>query len=1164
MKQLNRMVLVNWYVLGAMEIPIKGNVAIVGPNGSGKSSLLDAMQTVLMGGHKRHLSFNASAGEKSERSLRTYCLGFLDDMGKKANAREDSLTYLAMSFFDTETAKESCIGVAISASTANADEEVLGRFILPDFSVTLDDFTVKQGSGRMPRAWNEVRDNLFKQCPEMVLEKRASRYIRELVTHLSHDHQMPNDDEKFIKNFKNALKFLPIDSPTRFVREFVLDENVVHVGAFRKSLDEYRSMEAKTRDVANRIEELEKVKELCRGISRNLKNAIEYEWVVHETRFESADLKKEDAEERMETWQEQETQVNAQLEAVSQELNRVMQDLADARAALNNTDSAHQINALASSIRADQHELSVVSERIQKAYSLMRTAVGFNQQRHLLPAEFANLVDQAVEIWRSGESLIANAWPEDPVSVDATLNKMRSSIESVRRAVSRQYEDSVIRIAELRSTIQNQKSAVDQLKQGRAPVRRNTADLMELLQEYGIESTPICELVDITEDKWRIAIESFLGARREALIVDPDKVKEAITLYRRKGRHLKGCRIINTTKSDEWINRSKSGTLVQFVETSNDHALAYMNRALGAVMAVETENELLRHERALTYDCMLQTEGSTTAINELTPVMGIRRRGDQAILQGKQVDDLITEFTQLGKQHESLEKLRDSLISLDGGLNQVTEPVFDLVQQRKKLNHHIDGYQQTITDLRNHDDSGIQQRIADLAELQKATEQGQKQLMDKLQKARTGLIKDGAQLEVLEKDLTEHAQARSVCEAKADFDPQAAQEKRDYLDESCGGELERIIFEAAKKAQAELQLHEKKKNGVRDAVAQYKARHHGGGMSHQGLDKISPDSSHQDLEGYVNETVQALQESELAQYTLKAERARLEAESAFRSDFVAHLNDQINKIRDLIRELNSHLKNRPFHKEMYSFEMMPNPELKDILELVEAYTRSDSANVGSLFDMKFDQNSQHKNALERIHEVLKNEGESNLLQDYRNFYNFELVVKDLEGNRKTTLTQRIKTGSGGEHQVPFYVAMAAALGATYRLREGSDGKPIGGFSLSVFDEAFNKLDSENTVTSLGFMSDLGLQTIIAAPDEKYSLLSTCMDTIINVCREGRVVDIDVEFPTDLGKALLASDHPAKVMAEQGFKAESEDLDGLDTESETQSKSKEEQTEISFD
>ena len=55
-----------------------------------------------------------------------------------------------------------------------------------------------------------------------------------------------------------------------------------------------------------------------------------------------------------------------------------------------------------------------------------------------------------------------------------------------------------------------------------------------------------------------------------------------------------------------------------------------MNRALGGVMAVETETELLRHERALTYDCMLQTEGSTTAINEQQPIMGIRRRGQPA------------------------------------------------------------------------------------------------------------------------------------------------------------------------------------------------------------------------------------------------------------------------------------------------------------------------------------------------------------------------------------------------------------------------------------------------------------------------------------------------------------------------------------------------------
>jgi len=1141
MKQLNRIVLVNWYVLGAVEIPIKGNVAIVGPNGSGKSSLLDAIQTILMGGHKRHLSFNASAGEKSERSLRTYCLGFMDDNGKKATAREDSLTYMALSFFDTETAKESCIGIAISASTASAEEDVLGRFILPEFSVSLDDFSVKEGNGRMPRPWNEVRESLLKQCPEMILEKRANRFIRDMVTHLSHEAQMPNDDDKFVKNFKNALKFVPIDSPTRFIREFVLDENIVHVGAFRKSLDEYRAMEQKTLEVSNRIAELEKAQELCNGISRNVKNAVEYEWVVHEGRFEQADLRKEDAAERLEAYSEQEEKLQQELEENSARLNQAMQDLADARAELNSSDSAHKINALESTVKARQHEQNVVKDKIQQAYNLLRTTVSFANYNDLLPDDFKPLVERSVELWRSGENMLADAWPSEPVSVDKVISELKEQVDSVRKAISRRYEESVIRINDLRSLIQNQKSAVEQLQQGRAPIRHNTRELMELLSEYGIDSTPICELADINDDKWRIAIESFLGARREALVVAPDRVKEAITLYRRKGRHLKGCRIINTTKSGDWLHRSKPGSLAQFIETDNEHAQAYLNRALGGVMAVETEQELLRQERALTYDCMLQTEGSTTSINELSPIMGIRRRQDQLEVQGRQVDELIAEFTTLGKRHESLEKLRDALISMTSGLTQVTESVFDLVNQREQLSSEIQGYEQAVVDLRNHDDSGIQQRIAELADSQKQVEARQKTLMDKLQKVRTGMIKDNAALEVLEQELVEHAQARTLCEEKPHFDAQSAQEKRDYLDESCGGELERIIFEAAKKAQSELQLHEKKKNAVRDAVAQYKARYHGGGMSHQELDNISADSSHEDLEFYVNKTVQALRDSELAEYTKKAERARLEAETAFRSDFVAHLNDQINKIKDLIRELNSHLKNRPFHQEMYSFEMMPNPELKDILELVEAYTRLDQANVGTLFDIQHQGDNTHREALNKIHDVLRDEGESSLLQDYRNFYNFELVVKDLQGNRKTTLTQRIKTGSGGEHQVPFYVAMAAALGATYRLKEGGDGRPVGGMSLSVFDEAFNKLDSENTVTSLGFMSDLGLQTIIAAPDEKYSLLSSCMDTIINVCRDGRIVDLDVEFPTEQGKELLASDHPYKIMAAEATEMEEASL-----------------------
>ena len=113
-------------------------------------------------------------------------------------------------------------------------------------------------------------------------------------------------------------------------------KNIVPCGRVSvKSLDEYRVMEQKTREVANRIGELEKVQEQCKGIHRNVKNSAEYEWVVHETRFEHADLKKEGAQDRLEANQEKETQLQADLEANSEQLNTVMQNLAEARAELN-------------------------------------------------------------------------------------------------------------------------------------------------------------------------------------------------------------------------------------------------------------------------------------------------------------------------------------------------------------------------------------------------------------------------------------------------------------------------------------------------------------------------------------------------------------------------------------------------------------------------------------------------------------------------------------------------------------------------------------------------------------------------------------------------------------------------------------------------------------
>jgi uncharacterized protein YPO0396 len=132
--------------------------------------------------------------------------------------------------------------------------------------------------------------------------------------------------------------------------------------------------------------------------------------------------------------------------------------------------------------------------------------------------------------------------------------------------------------------------------------------------------------------------------------------------------------------------------------------------------------------------------------------------------------------------------------------------------------------------------------------------------------------------------------------------------------------------------------------------------------------------------------------------------------------------------------------------------------------------------------------------------------------------------KEGKGNPEL-LSCRLGKGSGGEHQSPFYVAIGAALAAAYRIERDDDGGFRGGMGIAAFDEAFSKLDLQNTVSALGFLDELGLQVLLAAPDEKYGQIAENVDTIVNVYRDGANVHIDAEYIKPAAKQILSSDNP---------------------------------------
>lgn len=215
------------------------------------------------------------------------------------------------------------------------------------------------------------------------------------------------------------------------------------------------------------------------------------------------------------------------------------------------------------------------------------------------------------------------------------------------------------------------------------------------------------------------------------------------------------------------------------------------------------------------------------------------------------------------------------------------------------------------------------------------------------------------------------------------------------------------------------------------------------------------------------------------------------------------------------------MKDRQFHgRDYYSFKALEAPTHVDMIELVEA-SRKAEFNLPLFGDRSEAANSPMMRAVRQIEEILSNpEARTEEIEDPRKYFNFELYIQDAEGKIRSSLTSRAGTGSGGEGQLPFYIAIGASLAATYQNRRTGES----GLSLAIFDEAFNRLDTKAIGQCSEFMGDLGLQVMLATPGEKRHVFMEVVDTVVNVNRLGNQVMIETEFLTEKARdAIVAID-----------------------------------------
>ncbi|MDR4379259.1 ATPase, partial [Bacillus amyloliquefaciens] len=149
-------------------------------------------------------------------------------------------------------------------------------------------------------------------------------------------------------------------------------------------------------------------------------------------------------------------------------------------------------------------------------------------------------------------------------------------------------------------------------------------------------------------------------------------------------------------------------------------------------------------------------------------------------------------------------------------------------------------------------------------------------------------------------------------------------------------------------------------------------------------------------------------------------RAEAEMRRLMTEDLLTRLADKFERMRARLDALNERLASQTFTGQTHAFEAEVARRYAAVHALAPEVARSPDAAQAVLPSPEDGADkSPLAAALAEITALIEGEESAARLADYRNYFVYEIGMRDRAGNR-TTLSSRALRGSGGEAQAPFY------------------------------------------------------------------------------------------------------------------------------------------------
>ncbi|MCR5349456.1 MAG: AAA family ATPase [Acholeplasmatales bacterium] len=1065
MKKLVKIRLINWHYLSNETIEIKGNTLLTGPNASGKSTIMDAITFILTAGET---SFNLAANEKGKRDLKGYVKCKLGQDDKEYLRNGDVSGHIALEFHDEKTGRNFTVGAVIDAFGDLQPAKPLfyrSEDPISDSMFISDDNTI-YGTVEFRK-----HNPLFEY---FLTKKEAKKGFRNAFGSINED---------FYKLIPKALAFKPIADVKEFIYQNILEEKEIDVSAIKDSIRAYKELEITLKQIQSKIADLKEIDIIYQEILKIEENKSYLEYLM---RLFDVEKVKNDIQDAKKTILKE--------EALRETKEQAMRDIDSEKIVLQ--ERARELYNLLSNNETFKASEYVDTQIIKTKDNIAQLEA--NEQAFLkrstaykdIANELKKLSNEKLyqDIASVNLSLINTQQVEETKvrlrdisgRLTALINKKNQTLGQVQSKVNEVVQEINEISASIRGLSQNKINYNPLL----IAIRDEIQEGLRRVYNYDINVHILAELCEITDPKWADTVEVFLGNRRFMMIVEPRYYDQALQIFNRiKGKYsIYGIGLVNTKQISKFKTFEKK-SIASIIECENEDARFYINYTAGNVIMVDDVTELENYQQAITVDYLIYRGYTVTNLNPniQKPFMGKGAAAKMNEQMQKRAVEAKSKYTELNQQVEELNNEIDLLSSLN------INPLIDdlnkaLLLQKERV---------ALEDLKK---EAIRQKTATPSDIEDDYNKVQKTIQANEDKKVNISMEIGginSRIEALNKLIND---------------------KNVELTELTG-ELRTLAGDNASIIERAKNEYQQIVSGVsfKTALAQYQERFRTEENSYQTLSESIVAKQYAYINKY-NSTLSVgvsemnrflvelnkLEKSELISYEQKVRQARESAEVVFKEDFIAKLRNNILTAENEIGKINETLQNIRFGNDRYEFIFPRSSEYAQFYDMVTSDLVDMNQGLFTYdFQIKYDEQIRALFDSLSIDELNSN-GAINKFTDYRTYMDYDIRIYNNDGS-SMTYSKVFKEKSGGETQVPFYVAIIASFVRVYTKSGFQGGDPIG---IVMFDEVFDKMDANRMRAMMNFILSMPLQVIIACPPQRMDILQEFAETTLIMVRQG--------------------------------------------------------------